>query len=105
MIRIRCQKENGKIINLSVKGHANSAPHGQDLVCSAASAVIFGGLNALENPKSFDIKTDEDNGSVEVIAKSNVSNHDYQVLDVILIQLKTIEESYKKYIEVVEKGC
>ena len=105
MIRIRCQKENGKIINLSVKGHAESVTRGPDLICGSVSAVIFGGLNALENPKSVEIKKDEDNGSVEVIAKSNVSNHDYQVLDVILIQLKSIEESYKKYIEVVEKGC
>lgn len=105
MIRIECQRENGKIISLTVKGHANSAPHGQDLVCSATSAVTFGGLNALENAKAFIIQIDEELGLIDVKAKESVSMHDYQVLETILIQLKTIEEDNKKYIQIIEKGC
>ena len=31
--------------------------------------------------------------------------HDLDVLETMIIQLKTIEESYGKYIKVVEKGC
>ena len=98
-------KKDGKIINLSLLGHAESAPYGNDLVCSAVSAVVFGGLNALENPKSFKITTSEKDGSVEVEAKEAVSMHDYQVLDTILIQLKSIEESNSKFISIIEKGC
>lgn len=105
MIRIECQREGGKIINLSVKGHANSAPHGEDLICSAVSAVVFGGLNALENAQAFKIETDEEKGILNVEAKKDVSLHDYQVLDTIMIQLKSIEESAPKYIRIVEKGC
>lgn len=105
MIRIECQRENGNINCLSLEGHANSAQYGKDIVCSAVSAVVFGGLNALENPKAFDIKTDEKSGSVKIVAKGNVSSHDYQVLDVIFIQLKSIEETNSKYIQIVEKGC
>lgn len=105
MIRIECQRESGKIISLTVKGHANSAPHGEDLVCSAVSAVTFGGLNALENASAFTIKSDEEKGLLSVEANSGVSTHDYQVLDTIMIQLKSIEESASEYIKIVEKGC
>lgn len=104
MIRVRCQRKDGKIYSLSINGHANSAPSGQDLVCAAVSAVVFGGLNALENPKSFEIKTNEKEGNVIVNALECVSNHDYEVLNVIMIQLESIAETNGQYIQ-IEKGC
>ena len=105
MIRIRCERNNGKIVSLTITGHANQAPYGKDIICSAVSAVTFGGLNALENPKAFIIETNEDDGMLKVEAKSGVTKHDYQVLDTIMIQLRSIEESSKDYVNIVEKGC
>ena len=29
-------------------GHADYAPHGQDLVCAGTTAVVFGSINAVE---------------------------------------------------------
>ena len=38
----------GEIVNgLEVKGHANFAEHGKDLVCAGVSCIITGGFNAL----------------------------------------------------------
>lgn len=105
MIRIECQRNDGKIKSLSIKGHANSAPYGQDLVCSAVSAVTFGGLNALDNPNGFNIKVDDKSGTVEVETIKDVSTHDYQVLDTVMVQLKTIASKNEKYIKIIEKGC
>lgn len=105
MIRIVCERKDGEIKNLSIKGHAGSAPKGHDIVCSAVSAVSFGGLNALENPKAFMIESDEKSGSLKVETKSGVTKHDLQVLETILIQLKSIEESAKEFVSIVEKGC
>ena len=105
MIRIRCERNDGKIQSLIIAGHANSAPKGKDIVCAAVSAVSFGGLNALDNPKAFMIETNEDDGTLKVEAKSGVTKHDYEVLDTIMIQLKSIEESAKDFVQIVEKGC
>lgn len=105
MIRIRCERNDGKIQKLVITGHANSAPHGKDIICAAVSAVSFGGLNALGNPKAFMIETNEDDGTLKVEAKSGVTKHDYEVLDTIMIQLKSIEESAKDFVQIVEKGC
>ncbi len=105
MICIDCQKANGKINKLSIIGHANFAKKGKDIVCSAVSAIVIGGLNALKNPKSFEIYIDDDKGIINIESKDNVSEHDYEVLETILIQLKTVEEEATKNVKIVEKGC
>ena len=87
----------------SIKGHANSGDYGKDLVCAAVSAVTFGGLNALKNPKSFNIKVND--GDVKILALDNVLQSDYDVLNVILVQLLSIEKGNEQYIKIVEKGC
>ena len=102
MININANRKDGKIIYLSVKGHANSDEEGKDLVCAAISAISVGGINALENPKSFDLKVEK--GNVEISLLSKASEHDYQVLETMLIQMKSVEETNSKYVRVVEKG-
>ncbi len=105
MIRIECQKENGKIKSLSLKGHAQFAQKGKDIVCSAVSAVVIGGINALENPKAFNINVDEEKGEILIEEIKDVQTHDYIVLETILIQLKSIEEVANKNVQIIEKGC
>ena len=98
MIKVLIKQEEKKFVSLEVKGHANSAPHGEDLVCSAVSAILTGGLNSLTNPKDFDIKLEEGNAYVKV--KNSISSHDEVVLETIITSLKTIEESYGKFIQI-----
>ena len=102
MIKITASRNNGKITSLTVKGHANSAPHGEDLVCAAVSSILVGGCNALNQPNCFAIKLNEGDGSILEI--SNANEHDYEVLETMLIQFKTVEESSKKFLQVIEKG-
>ena len=102
MINIRANRKDGKIVYLSIKGHANYEDEGKDIVCSAISAISVGGLNALENPDEFVLKVEK--GNVEVSVKGKASQHDYEVLETILTQLKTVQESAPKFVEVIEKG-
>ena len=89
-----------KFISLHVKGHAGSGPFNHDLVCASVSSILFGGLNALANPKDYNIKINEG----DVLLEGDLNSHDKDVLNVVIIQLKTIEESYPNNIKVVEKG-
>ena len=89
MIRV---KKSSNIISIS--GHAGYADAGKDIVCAGVSAVVTGGINALESEiESIKIINEDNKLGVEVIN----SNEKIQIiLNTILIQLKTIEKSYKK---------
>ncbi|MDY0177964.1 MAG: ribosomal-processing cysteine protease Prp [Erysipelotrichia bacterium] len=98
MVHVAIKKEAGKFLSLKVKGHADSAPHGQDLVCSAISAVLTGGFNAIESKNNFHFRLNE--GDAELIAKGPVSNHDEIVIETIITSLETIAEGKKKFIKI-----
>lgn len=102
MVHIEAIRKDGKIIYLSVKGHANYEDEGKDIVCASISAVTVGGINALNQPKCFALKVEK--GDVEIKQINEATKHDYDVLETILIQLKSIQESYSKYVKVIEKG-
>lgn len=98
MIKVKYSiNDEGIYTYLDVKGHANSADKGQDLICAAASTILFGLLNGLDDITEIEIK--ELNNHIEVIndSKSNKANY---YLELALIQLKTIEESYPKNIKI-----
>ena len=87
----------GEIVNgLEVKGHANFAEHGKDLVCAGVSCIITGGFNALNKEDVEEITLEE--GYAKVIVSPESKSVD--VINVILIQLKTIQESYPKFIKI-----
>ena len=102
MIKITAIRNNGKIVNLTVKGHADSAPYGKDLVCAAVSSILVGGCNALKEPNCFAIKLNEGDASINELSHAN--EHDYEVLEVMLVQFKSVEETSKKFLKVIEKG-
>ena len=74
MIKVLINQEGKNFKSLEVKGHANSAPHGEDLICAAVSSIITGGLNNLNNPKGFNLKLEE--GYAYIEAKDSISSHD-----------------------------
>lgn len=102
MIRVTVIKAEQKIKSILVKGHSNSAPKGEDLICAGVSSIVTGGANAIEHPECYSFKTND--GYFEIVELKTANEHDYNVLETMLIQLKTIEEAYPKYIEIIEKG-
>lgn len=89
----------GKFQSLRVKGHADFAPHGQDLVCAGVSAIVTGGINALKHPDSFDIYLESGLAVIKLKSKEDITNYDAVVINTMLDQLETIEESYGDYIK------
>ena len=99
MIKIIIKRDvsSQKIISIEVKGHANSAEYGKDLVCAAVSTVMTGGMNALKD-KEYDFKLEE--GHIYVKALDIPSDYDSVVLKTMEVQLMTIEESNHKYVQI-----
>ena len=103
MIKIKINKTNNKYESLLVSGHSNYDEHGKDIICAGVSAIVVGGLNALtiENKKKISAKVEDGYVNIDVL---DLNDDKLQlIIDVMIIQLKSIEESYKKYIKIDEK--
>ena len=99
MIKVKIGHASNHQVNfLQVKGHANSAPHGEDLVCAEVSAVITGGFNNLKNYKDYELKLDE--GYALFKADAKLDAHDEAVIETIICGLNTICEANPKFIEI-----
>ena len=101
MIRAVFYKKNNRFYGFELNGHANYADFGKDIVCSAVSAVAVGGINAILNIDDFDVKIE--NGDVYCVNKSVLCEHDSVVIDIIFIQLKTIQDKYEKNLTIEER--
>ena len=97
MIRVKRIYSSETLCGLEIKGHANSGEPGRDLVCAAVSSIITGGFNALVNEEVEKITLEE--GCAKVLLVNNATKSNL-VLDVMLTQLLTIEESYPQYINI-----
>ena len=99
MIKVRIGHASNNQVNfLEVKGHANSAPYGEDLVCAEVSAVVTGGFNNLKNHKNYELKLDE--GYALFKADCQLDAHDEVVIETIVCGLNTICEENPKFIEI-----
>src|SRR5699024_12807910 len=100
------QKEN-KIHAFELSGHANSGPHGYDLVCAGVSAVTFGAVNALIELCDVDPEIhQEDEGEYLYIEiqKSYKNEEDVQeILQTMVVSLETIERDYQSFIHIKRK--
>ena len=99
------------ILKIEIKGHAGSGPYGHDLACAAVSAIIVGTANQIEeytnqNEKQFNIEIKEGYAVIEV-NKDNVNpcylDPIYYSFILMLTQLKTIQASYPKLINIKEE--
>ena len=100
MIKIEVEKSNGAIVSIKASGHAGSGEYGHDLVCAAVSAILTGGANAINEKKSFDLSLSSGNALIRLKENEMLSTHDEVVLETILVELQTIEESYRKFINI-----
>lgn len=101
MVKVEIDYRGKGISKILVKGHANTAPYGQDLVCAAVSAICTGALNALEDSDSYSIELES--GYIKCEISGSISEHDQTVLETMIIQLKTIEVSYAGTINIKER--
>ncbi|WP_391116174.1 ribosomal-processing cysteine protease Prp [Psychrobacillus sp. L3] len=110
MIKVTVTKDqSGLIHSFEMKGHADFAEYGKDLVCAGASAVSFGAVNAIIALTEITpiIKQKGDGGYlyVEVPGISNLEKaaNMQLILEAMIVSLQTIEQDYGKYIKITFK--
>ncbi|TGA99493.1 ribosomal-processing cysteine protease Prp [Sporolactobacillus shoreae] len=111
MITLRVDRESdGRITGFLMQGHAGSGPHGFDLVCAGASAVSFGALNAVEELADVElsVRQSPDGGFLLCSLPAGSDQGDRAkaqlIMEAMLVSMRTIEESYGKYIHIIDKG-
>ena len=98
MISVNVSFMGKDVKSLTVSGHANYDEYGKDIVCAGVSAIVTGGINALEpHIKNIEIINESNKLGVIVIESNEVIQ---VILNTMLTQLETIENSYKKYIKI-----
>ena len=99
MVNVKVTLSNSSITELEVKGHAESAEYGKDLVCAGVSSITTGLLNALDTlcPDTCELQLSPGYVSVKV---NQITEENQLILKVGKIQLETIELSNKKFIRI-----
>ena len=97
------------ITGFELSGHADSGPHGHDLVCAAVSAVTFGMTNAVMKHSGIEPMVDQgtDGGYLKVILPNEANVEALSaarlLLEGMVTTLETIEHDYGQYITIFEK--
>ena len=87
--------------SLRVNGHAEFGDYGKDLVCASVSSIMFGLMNALD---VLEEKVQIDQLDKEITVDSHTdSKVVYDYFELVIMQLKTMEDSYGDFIKVERK--
>ena len=99
MISINVSFMDNDIHSITIQGHANQNRHGKDIVCAGVSAVVYGSINAIDDYQKDQIEFELKDGFT-FIKVIHTSKELQLMLQMMLIQLKTLEESYQEYIQI-----
>ncbi|MBE5801930.1 MAG: ribosomal-processing cysteine protease Prp [Clostridiales bacterium] len=93
------------ISSLSVKGHADYAEYGQDIVCAAASVLITTCANALESVAGVSPITHVDERTAEIrvsLPDEHQQSHDAQIILRTTLQgFQDIAQQYPKNLQII----
>ena len=99
MIKIHVKKKDNQINGISIKGHANYADYGQDIVCAAVSSIVITSINAIINIDKNAIEYN-DTMFIKNIKKDDITN---KLLTNMLNMLNELKKDYPKNIQIREE--
>ncbi|WP_416326091.1 ribosomal-processing cysteine protease Prp [[Eubacterium] hominis] len=102
MVKVTVLHQHQKIVHMTICGHAGYADKGQDLVCAGVSSIAIGMMNALDQmePDTCDLSMKDADVEIQV---NKVTEGNQLLLRGMIIQLQTLKETYKKYVQINEQ--
>ncbi len=101
MIIITIKKENHLIKEITIKGHANFAPSGLDIVCASVSSIAITSINAMLRFDKKGLEYIEKDGYLQL--KISKRNHIRDLLmENMMALLKELKQQYPKNIIIKE---
>lgn len=104
MIRARFVRRQGDLVSVVCKGHAGFADYGNDIVCSATSALCGAVLNGITEVLHIEPDFSIDEDGFLSISMENLPENQMRacqvLMETLLLGLENIEISYGEYINV-----
>ena len=98
MIKVNVKRQNNKVYEFVIKGHAEYDDYGKDIVCAAVSSMA---ITTINNIIALDDSIDYEENSglliIRVIRDSEVNN---KLLDNLVRMLTELKAQYPKNIEI-----
>lgn len=101
MVTVKVCTKADNITSIEVSGHAASAEAGEDLVCAGVSSISVGALNALDELCTNKCLLEMKEAHIYIEVKTDDETVQ-TILHTLYIQLKTMNMSYKEYIEIMK---
>lgn len=99
MICIEYNSKDNNINHVKIKGHANYAEEGYDIVCASVSSIAITTVNAIVSIDKEAIAYSEEDGLLEIdILKSDKTIN--ILIKNMLSMFKELEKQYKKFIKI-----
>ena len=98
MIKIRIKRENKKVYEIVIKGHADYDTLGKDIVCAAVSTMAIttiNGILSLEDSLDYE----ENSGLLEIRTKE-ITDINQKLLENMITMLEELKGQYPKNIEI-----
>lgn len=84
-----------------VEGHAEFAPHGQDIVCAGVSAIVQAAILGIEHYTYADVKKKEGYIKVHITHDDHTSD---AIVKTMLLGLEALEDKYPNHIKIKKTG-
>ena len=98
MIKVNVKRNDNKVYELVIKGHAGYDVHGKDIVCAAVSSMAITSIN---NIIALDDSIDyEENSGLLIIRVKRDTEVNNKLLDNLVRMLTELKEQYPKNIEI-----
>lgn len=104
MIKINIVRNKlGYIEGFCVLGHANTAPHGHDIVCAGVSALTQTAVIGLERYLGHQVSLDIADGKLIVTLKDNPDDLTGAILETMVLGLREIAKLNPANVQIVER--
>ncbi len=98
MIKVNVKRNDNKVYELVIKGHAGYDVHGKDIVCAAVSSMT---ITTINNIIALDDSIDyEENSGLLIIRVKRDTEVNNKLLDNLVRMLVELKEQYPKNIEI-----
>ena len=99
MIKVNISKD---LKQISIKGHADYAEHGKDIVCAAVSSIVVTSVNACLSLDENSIKYLDREGLVEIEVLNN-NDTTIKLINNMINMLIELANNYKKNITIIKE--
>ncbi len=102
MIKIEIHRERQQYRGFLCSGHAGFGQEGADIICAAVSVLTVNAINSIEQFTEDPFAVRQDDGFLELILESDVSDKTRLLLDSMILGLQEIQKQYgNEYIELI----